>query len=65
MPGRQAQAGDRHGVPDPQVIEALDELRQRGTVGPGSRDEPREKPESQDTNGSQAPHLFILRAGTE
>ena len=48
MPGRQPQARDRHGLADPQMIEALDDLRQRRARPRRAARDRRTRPASQD-----------------
>ena len=61
---RQPQAGHRHGLADPQVIEAFDDFRQGRALRPG-RQGPQDEAGTQGEDRAEGPHLFILRAGTE
>ena len=65
VPDGQPQARDRHRLADPQVIEPLDDLRQRRPLRPRPPREPQDEAGDQDEDRAKGSHLFILRAGTE
>ena len=64
VPDGQPQARHRHRLADPQVIEPLDDLRQRRTLRRGRRG-PQDEAGDQDEDRAKGSHLFILKAGTE